>query len=308
MTGEERLNFDLSVKLLRLMQNEKILFEKKKGTMDYLIKMGADVNAKIFGKTMAVWAKELGDEKAIQFVKENNGKEEVISKEEAESLGKEFWGENGELKSIDEIKDLVMCGANLGAFIKVYNSIDERYEDTQIWKNLKVEEINEILEVLPNGYVIDGNVNLSQKGLEELPDFSNVKVKGNFDCYGNNLTALRGAPSEVGGYFDCSWNKLTTLEGAPCKVERHFNCCSNLLTNLRGAPSVVRGDFRCNKNKLVNLEGAPRKVGRDFDCNNNKLTSLSGKPRNIGGDFIIEEEVKNKLSKRGLYRIFGGRE
>ena len=137
------------------------------------------------------------------------------------------------------------------------------------------------LDKLPKKMIIKGDIDWSKMGLEELPDFSNVKVKGNFDCYGNNLTALRGAPSEVGGYFDCSWNKLTTLEGAPCKVERHFNCCSNLLTNLRGAPSVVRGDFRCNKNKLVNLEGAPRKVGRDFDCNNNKLTSLSGKPRKI---------------------------
>ena len=39
------------------MLNEKIPFEKKKGTMDYLINLKADVNAIVYGKSMAYWVK-----------------------------------------------------------------------------------------------------------------------------------------------------------------------------------------------------------------------------------------------------------
>ena len=42
--------------------------------------------------------------------------------------------------------------------------------------------------------VVPGNLNISNRDLTELPDFSTVVVKGNFSCLHNKLTSLKGAP------------------------------------------------------------------------------------------------------------------
>ena len=55
MTESEVVDLKLSANLLRLMMDEKIPFEKKKSKADYLIRIGADVNAKLYGKSMASW-------------------------------------------------------------------------------------------------------------------------------------------------------------------------------------------------------------------------------------------------------------
>ena len=45
---------------------------------------------------------------------------------------------------------------------------------------------------------------------------------GDFDCRGNQLTTLKGAPSSVGGDFVCDSNKLTSLEGIH-KIVKQMN-------------------------------------------------------------------------------------
>ena len=86
MTEDEKLRLNLSEKLLKLMLNEKIPFEKKIGNMDYLIRLGADVNKQVYGKSIALWAKELGDDDVVKYVKENGGVETEILKEESEEI------------------------------------------------------------------------------------------------------------------------------------------------------------------------------------------------------------------------------
>ena len=56
-------------------------------------------------------------------------------------------------------------------------------------------------------------------------------MRGNFDCYSNQLTSLEGAPQEVGGYFDCRNNQLTSLEGAPREVRGDFDCHWNPISD-----------------------------------------------------------------------------
>jgi hypothetical protein len=52
---------------------------------------------------------------------------------------------------------------------------------------------------------VNGDVNLSYKGLTELPlEFRNVT--GNFSCHSNLLTSLEGCPKSVGGDFYCDNN------------------------------------------------------------------------------------------------------
>ena len=330
MTENEVLDLKLSAHLLRLMLDEKIVFERKKGKMDYLIRVGADVNKKLYGKSMALWVKELGNEKLIKYVKEKGGVEFKMSKEKRDELGKQFWDKNGNKKEVKEIRELVLMGADLS----VHNDKME-----QIWRSLSLEDMNEILKDLPKGYMIDGNVDLYGMDLIELPDFSEIKVRGDFSCHYNKLTALKGAPSEVGGNFECNDNKLKdlvgapqdivgdfdafgnqleTLNGGPKKVKGAFNVHNNHLVNLKGAPEIVgkyfwcsnnrletlegaplrvEGSFFCDDNKLVDLKHAPREVGGGFICKGNQLESLEGKPEYIGENFGIEEEVLKKLEK-----------
>ena len=75
---------------------------------------------------------------------------------------------------------------------------------------------------------IRGNVKLINLHLKELPDIlKDVSVSGHFDCTGNKLTSLTGAPTSVGGNFNCSYNKLTSLVGAPKTVDGDFYCYDN---------------------------------------------------------------------------------
>ena len=130
------------------------------------------------------------------------------------------------------------------------------------------------------------------------------KVTGDFNCSYNNLTSLKGAPTEVGGSFRCYNNQLTSLEGAPQKVGGGFNCHANKLISLEGAPQNVGGDFYCNSNQLTSLEGAPQKVGGNFECSNNQLTSLKGAPQTVGGDFYCNNN-SNLYSLEGIGQITG---
>jgi hypothetical protein len=123
-------------------------------------------------------------------------------------------------------------------------------------------------DVDENGLVnVDGDVGISSKGLTEIPVKFGV-VKGDFNCYGNNITSLVGAPQEVKGDFNCFNNNLTSLVGAPKEV-RYFDCSYNNLTSLVGAPQEVK-DFYCSNNNLTSLVGAPKKVKGYFYCYNQK--------------------------------------
>ena len=135
----------------------------------------------------------------------------------------------------------------------------------------KKEEYYDIYH-LPKGFVVEGDLSLNGQGLSELPDLSEVIVKGNFNCGNNQLTSLAGAPQKVGGGFYCSDNQLTSLAGAPQKVGGHFDCYNNQLTSLAGAPQKVGGDFECDGNQLTSLAGAPQKVRGVFKCDGDVAT------------------------------------
>ena len=147
---------------------------------------------------------------------------------------------------------------------------------------------------LPKGFVVEGDLDFSGQGLTELPDLSEVIVKGDFDCSQNQLISLAGAPRTVGGYFDCSQNQLTRLVGAPQTVGRDFFCSYNQLTSLVGAPITVRENFFCSYNQLTSLAGAPRTVEGDFSCTYNHLISLAGAPQTVKGSFGCDEDIAGK--------------
>jgi hypothetical protein len=117
----------------------------------------------------------------------------------------------------------------------------------------------------------DRNINLSEMNLTKLP-LKFGKIMGNFWCFNNKLTSLKGAPYSIGENFDCSRNRLKNLENTPTLLGSYFDCSRNQLTSLLGCPAVINGNFWCDRNQLTNLVGAPTKVDGVFDCSKNKIT------------------------------------
>ena len=175
--------------------------------------------------------------------------------------------------------------------------LNDKFEFEQDGKTYSLYE-------LLDGFVIEGDVNLSYEELTELPDLSKVTVKGDFLCRHNQLTSLTGAPQKVGGVFRCENNQLTSLTEAPQEVGGDFYCGYNQLTSLEGAPQKVGGDFWCSDNSLVSLQGAPREVGGDFICGYNQLTSLQGAPQKVGGYFDCDNN--SLISLQGAPQEVGG--
>ena len=143
-----------------------------------------------------------------------------------------------------------------------------------------------------SGCVIEGDLDLSDMDLEELPDLSDVTVTGSFNCANNHLRSLNGAPQKVGWNFDCRGNILDSLDCVPRTVDGSFNCSYNRLKSLTGAPQRVGHHFDCSHNYLSDLMGAPQHVGGSFDCSHNHLLkSLKGAPQFVGEHFICRGAV-----------------
>jgi len=148
---------------------------------------------------------------------------------------------------------------------------------------------------------VDGGFYCSR---QRLKGFKGVKfgvVTGSFNCGGNSLTSLEGAPHKVGGSFFCDKNRLTSLVGAPQNVGVNFWCGDNRLTSLEGAPQRVVGYFSCSYNQLTTLVGAPQRVGMEFSCSYNQLTSLVGAPQRVGRELWCDA---NPVSAKTLVAIF----
>jgi len=228
----------LNEQLIKCLLDDNIPTNIKLRKMDYIIRLGADVNARYEnGFSVLVLAKTIGNDEVVSFLEERGANDIGFDSKKAE----------------------------------------------EFFKSASVEEINKVLKVLPDGYELDCDVNLSGRGLTELPDFSRIVVNGEFDCDNN---------------------KLTTLKGAPKEVKRGFYCNKNQLISLEGSPSIVGGAFYCFDNQLISLEGSPSIVGWGFYCYDNPLKSYKGKPDKIGGEFRapkieLGRKIYNILTRGG---------
>ena len=115
----------LNEQLFNVIADEKVSDEAKLKKLKYLVRLGADVNTRLYGKSVLSKAieKEAGAE-VQNFLRENGANEWVISKGEALVLGRGFWDENGKIKSVEEIKELLKKGADVNA--------SDKYGDTAL--------------------------------------------------------------------------------------------------------------------------------------------------------------------------------
>jgi hypothetical protein len=129
---------------------------------------------------------------------------------------------------------------------------------------------------------VDGNVNLYNKGLTEIP-LRFGRVSGDFDCSCNKLTTLKGSPLYVSGHFYCGWNNLTNLKYSPMEVCGDYYCYGN--KHLK----TLRGLEECFFMKEIDCFGTP--VYELFSLFKNKEWSCAdvNKLNDLIDDFSLEE-------------------
>jgi len=89
---------------------------------------------------------------------------------------------------------------------------------------------------LDNTVSVTGMVNMAGHGLKSIP-VKFKEVSEGFNCSGNTLTNLIGAPDSIGTYFNCSDNLLTSLVGLPCYIHDFLMCHTNRLESFQGLES-----------------------------------------------------------------------
>jgi hypothetical protein len=152
-------------------------------------------------------------------------------------------------------------------------------------------------------YEVPHDIKIGYSDITELPNLSDVIVKGNFTCPKNRLTSLKGCPREVEGDFWCDRNQLTSLEGCPQKVGGNFLCNGNNLTSLAHAPPEIGGYFFCEKNKLESLADAPKKFLR-LDSDFGSFESWDKIPDNIRrGPAVVAQEAEERAAHDTLERL-----
>ena len=115
----------LNEQLFNVIKNDKDSDEARLKKVKYMVRLGADVNTKLYGKS--VLSKAIENEAGVEvqnFLRENGANEWVISKEEALEVSQVFWNENGKIKSVEEIKELLKKGADVNA--------SDKYGDTAL--------------------------------------------------------------------------------------------------------------------------------------------------------------------------------
>ena len=154
---------------------------------------------------------------------------------------------------------------------------------------------------MPDGFVIEGNIDLSDRGLTKLPNMSNVRIAGEFTISRNKLTTLEGAPKYCHDFY-CNQNELTSLKHGPKGVFGHYVAWGNKLTTLEGAPERVRY-FDCKRNNLTSLKYGSKLVTEEYSVDNNDLKSLEGgfcpESEYVSYDMDGEREICNRFSFEG---------
>ena len=163
--NQEKLN----EQLFNVVADEKVSDEARLKKVKYLVRLGADVNARLYGKSVLSKAIEKGAGVEVQnFLREKGAEEWVISKEEALEVSQGFWDDEGYLKSFKEIKELLKKGADVEA--------SNRYGNTA----LMVAVYNGHLELVK--YLAECGADLEVKDKDGDMALDHARMWGKADC------------------------------------------------------------------------------------------------------------------------------
>ena len=188
----------LGEQLVRCVLDDKLSNDKKLKKMDYIIKMGGDINAESgLGFSVLSLAKMMNNNEIASFLEKEGADDIGFDKEKAEEFFKSA--------SVEEIN-------------RALKVLPDGYE-----LNCCVDLSKRDLTELPDfsRVVIKGDFYCEENQIDSL-ERAPREVTGDFYCYGNQLTTLRGVPSIVGGDFNCLNNPLENYNGKPDKIGGTF--------------------------------------------------------------------------------------
>ena len=195
--NQEKLN----EQLFNIIADEKVSDEAKLKKLKYLVRLGADVNAMLYGKSLLSKAIEQNAGAEVQeFLREKGANEWVISKEEAKKLSQGFWDVWGNLKSLEEIKELLKKGADVEA--------KNKYEYTALMKAAINGQLDVVKYLIDNGADVEAKDDIGQTALMMAANWGKLDVvkclvEGGADVNakdGDGRTALLGAA--ISGQLD----------------------------------------------------------------------------------------------------------
>lgn len=153
---------------------------------------------------------------------------------------------------------------------------DIRSKAEEFFRKYKVDfENGASWNVVDNKVNVDGDIDLSNRGITELP-FKFGEIIGNFDISNNNLTDLKNSPDTVSFSFDCSNNKFRNLDNAPESVSL-FICRENNIENLKSNTlKEIYGCLVCSNCNLKSLDGIQDLVNvpLDISAGNNNIENI----------------------------------
>lgn len=109
MSGENKKLNEGLIKLIRWEKGEASVRFKK---LRYFVALGADVNTKLYGKSALSWAKAIGDEEMVQFLREKGASEWEIEKEKSIKLGEQLIEAIGVVDN-EKVYELLKDGAEV---------------------------------------------------------------------------------------------------------------------------------------------------------------------------------------------------
>ena len=177
--NQEKLN----EQLFNVIADEKISDEARLKKVKYLVRLGADVNARLYGKSVLSKALELQDEEVISFLKSKGAKEWVISKEEALELSKGFWEDMGDLKSLEEIKELLKKGADVNA--------SDKYGRTALMKAARDGNLDMVKYLAENGADLEASDKFGNTVLDIAKNWKRDDCLEFFEEYQKKVSAQK---------------------------------------------------------------------------------------------------------------------
>ena len=85
MDIDEKVDKEIILRVLKLMEKENIAFEDKKGKIEPFFRIIKNKNTMVYGKSLASWAKVFGDENWVNFMKERKLKKKRFLKKRRKS-------------------------------------------------------------------------------------------------------------------------------------------------------------------------------------------------------------------------------
>ncbi len=180
-----------------------------------------------------------------------------------------------------------------------------------------LDKYNVKYAVNPDCVEVEGDVPLSNKQLESLPDsFGNLKINGYLDLSSNQLESLPDSFGnlKIGRGLDLSSNQLESLPDSfgNLKIGRGLYLSNNQLESLPDSFGDLKigGDLSLNRNSLKSLPDSfgNLKINGYLDLSSNQLKSLPESFGNlkIGGSlYLSDNQLESLPDSFGSLKIGG---